>query len=253
MAERERARERLHEMADVIAGSLKSVAAQGGPTDTAVDLLELSGAAVMLADASGLLNLVVSSDERTQRFQQLELDRGDGPALTASRTGHSVQLEVHELGDRWPDLEAAARASRFGSVSAIPLDVADGRNSVMSLFGPAGRAPLEAAEFRLAKALGELAVVGVLQSRVLDEASTVIDQLTTALESRVAVEQAKGILADRHGVTVAVAFDMLRTYSRSTRESLVSVAEAIAAGKLDAGVVGRSASRSKPLAVKRST
>jgi hypothetical protein len=255
MDERDRARksERLAELSDVIVGSLDSSSARRGPTDTAVYLLDLSGVAVILADPTGRLDVLVSSDEQSHRIQQLELDAGDGPAVTAYRTGQRVQMDARELGERWPALAAASRAEKFGVVSAIPLDSGEQRVGAISLFRPDGADRFDEAEFRLAKALGELAVVGALQERALNDASTTIDQLTSALKSRVVIEQAKGILADRHGVAVVAAFDMLRAYSRSTRQSLTSVAEDIVTGRLDASLLRPSKPSAKPPVAKQST
>jgi len=247
--ERARAGERLAELAGVIAASRES-GVQRGPTDTAVYLLELSGVAVIIADASDRLEVLVSSDERSHRFQLLELEEGDGPATTAYRTGKSVQMEVSELDERWPVLASASRAERFGVVSASPLDSPTDRIGAISLFRPDGAGQLDEAEFRLAKALGELAVAGALQQRALNDASTVMDQLTSALKSRVVIEQAKGILAERHGVGAVAAFTMLRTYARSTRLPLNSIAAALVSGQLDAGLIGVPTPSAKPPAPK---
>jgi hypothetical protein len=250
MDERERARagERLAELAGVIAASK---GARRGPTDTAVYLLDLSGVAVIHADSSDRMEVLVCSDERSHRFQQLELKEGDGPAMTAYRTGRPVQMAVSDLDDRWPVLAAAARAEQFGVVSASPLDSPTDRIGAISLFRPDSAGQLDEAEFRLAKALGELAVAGALQQRALNEASTVMDQLTSALKSRVIVEQAKSIVAERHGVGAAAAFGMLRAYSRSTRLPLTSIAAAIVSGELDAGPIGGSEPSAKPRATNR--
>jgi AmiR/NasT family two-component response regulator len=81
--------------------------------------------------------------------------------------------------------------------------------------------------------LADVATIGILQHRAHRQADTVVTQLQTALDSRVLIEQAKGIMAERLDVTMEEAFTTLRGHARAHHRHLSELAAAIAAGTED--------------------
>jgi AmiR/NasT family two-component response regulator len=83
---------------------------------------------------------------------------------------------------------------------------------------------LEDADVRVIQAVADIATIGILQERTIRASGILTEQLQFALTSRISIEQAKGILARTHSVSVDDAFAMLRTYARTARLGLSAVA-----------------------------
>ena len=82
-----------------------------------------------------------------------------------------------------------------------------------------------------------MATIGILQERAIRRGEVVNEQLQTALNSRVVIEQAKGVLAERGAIAMDVAFDRLRRHSRRTNQRLSRVARRIVERELDPDAV----------------
>ena len=103
---------------------------------------------------------------------------------------------------------------------------------------------LEESDVVAAQALADVATIAILQHRAAIQAHLVVDQLNHALNSRILIEQAKGILAERAGLDMEGAFSWLRKHARNHNLLLVDVAQSIIDGKLapDPPIAGRSSS-----------
>lgn len=82
--------------------------------------------------------------------------------------------------------------------------------------------------------MADVATLSILQDGARRHAALVVGQLQGALGSRVAVEQAKGLLAERLGIDVAAAFEVLRGYARRWRTTIGEVAQRVVDGRLTA-------------------
>jgi GAF domain-containing protein len=202
-------------------------------TDRCVHLLDVSAAGVMLAAPPGELRLVASSSEAMRLLELFELQASEGPCLDAFRTGEAVAQEtLRGEGGRWPVFGAAALAAGFESVCALPLQLREVTIGALNLFSR-DRTSFEDRDLVVARAFADLATIGVLQHRAAIEAQRVNEQLSAALNSRVAIEQAKGVIAQRAGVDLAEAFTRLRRYARDHHLRLTAVAQAAVDGTLD--------------------
>ena len=130
----------------------------------------------------------------------------------------------------------------FRSVHALPLRLR-GESIVRDLF-QRSPGPLPASDLALGQALADVATIGILQERSIRRGEVVAEQLQTAFNSRVVVEQAKGVLAQHHGVAMDVAFDLLRSYARNRNLRLAEVARQLAGGILDPAAVASSSTGS---------
>jgi hypothetical protein len=121
------------------------------------------------------------------------------------------------------------RKAGFAAVSAIPLRCRDEAVGAMNLFQ---RAPggLDPASVRIAQALSDVATIGLLQQRAMGEQGMLIEQLQSALTSRVIIEQAKGMLAERTGLSTEQAFAALRRHARAGNHRLTDLARAVIDG-----------------------
>jgi GAF domain-containing protein len=200
-----------------------------------VSLLEIDAAAILLVGSDQSLEVMATSDEASRLMELVELQSRSGPCLEAVRTGESLAVtDPEELRDRWPALGRAADDVGFRAIYAFPLRVRDQRIGALNAFGDGGE-PLAESDMRLAQALADVATVGILQQRSLSRVTELAEQLQQALDTRIAVEQAKGVLAEYGGVDMPAAFEALRRYARQRRQKLGSVARAVVARELAPG------------------
>jgi AmiR/NasT family two-component response regulator len=96
----------------------------------------------------------------------------------------------------------------------------------LNLFGTQ-TGSMATADVRIVQALADVATIGLLQERAISRGEELTEQLQAALNHRVVIEQAKGVLAQIHAVGVDDAFDLLRSYARSRRRGLSEVARAV--------------------------
>jgi hypothetical protein len=219
------------EMADTLVDDYDVVDLLTGLADRCVSLLGVTAAGVMLASPGGSLGLVASSSETMRLLELFELQAQEGPCLDAFRTGERVEHQDLEAeSGPWPSFAAAAVREGFQSVSALPLRFRDVTLGALNLFSVT-QEPMSEADVMVARAFADLATLGIVQHRT--EAQRVNEQLSSALTSRVVIEQAKGVVAARAGVDLAEAFSRLRAYARDSHLRLTDVAQAAVAGTLD--------------------
>ncbi len=192
-----------------------------------VRLLGVSAAGLLLNDQQGHLAVVASSSEETRLLEIFQLQNDQGPCLECVRTGAAVvsaDLDADRV--RWPLFASFAIAAGFRSVVALPLRLREQTIGGLNLFD--GRAvPVPEDDQRLAQALADVATIGILQQRSVHRSTMLAEHLQRALNSRVVIEQAKGVLAERNGVSMAAAFDSLRRYARDHNIKLTELAFAV--------------------------
>jgi GAF domain-containing protein len=197
------------------------------------ELLPVHGVGVLLRNPKGGLEVATANTEKGAVVEKLEATLGEGPCSEALASGEQIAVPDLELAvDRYPRfapqaLEAGVRAIHglpltvrgevVGSVDLIATDVLD----------------LNAAELATAQVLADVAVSYLANTRAFVEKSALAQQLQHALDSRVVIEQAKGKLSERLGVTVSEAFELLRRHARNNGQKLHDVASAIVRGDLD--------------------
>ncbi|MCW2573275.1 MAG: hypothetical protein QOF18_1980 [Frankiaceae bacterium] len=198
-----------------------------------VRLLGVTAAGLLLSDQKGNLAVVASSSEETHTLEMFQLQTDEGPCLDCVRTARPVtSIDLEADAERWPRFVPAALAAGFRSVVAVPLRLRDQTIGGLNLFH-ARSEPLTEGDQRLAQALADVATIGILQQRTAHRSSMLAEQLQHALNSRIAIEQAKGVLAERKSVNMDAAFDTLRSYSRNNNLKLSDVALAVVRGEID--------------------
>jgi len=208
-----------------------------------VNLLGISAAGLLLDDQKGNLAVVASSSEETRLLEVFQLQNNQGPCLDCVRLGAVVvTADLAADRERWPEFAPVALAAGIKSLVAVPLRLRDQTIGGLNLFNERAE-PIPAGDQRLAQALADVATIGVLQQRSAHRSTMVAEQLQHALNSRVVIEQAKGVLAERRGVTMEAAFDTLRQHARRGNRKLTDVALAVVRGELDLGATDSNAPR----------
>jgi GAF domain-containing protein len=191
-----------------------------------VELLEVDAAGLLLPDSGDTLRLVAASTEQARVVELFQIQNDEGPCVDCYRSGQVVavsDLRADPAAARWPQFAAAAAEMGFAGVHAIPMRLRDQVIGTLNLFrtAPDGLNPAVAIA---ARALVDVATIGILQERAVHQQEVVAGQLQRALNSRVIIEQAKGILAERLRTTPDDAFFILRRYARDHNRPLTQLA-----------------------------
>jgi GAF domain-containing protein len=197
-----------------------------------VEMLDVDAAGLMLVAPDGDLRVVASSSEEMRLLELFELQSQEGPCPEAYRTGEPAVSGNFADGDpRWPAFAPVALKAGFRSAQALPMRLRGVTIGALNLFCTE-TGGLDESDIVAAQALADVATIAILQHRAAIQAHLVVDQLNHALNSRVMIEQAKGILAERTGLGMEGAFGWLRKHARNHNLLLVDVAQAIVDGKL---------------------
>lgn len=197
-----------------------------------VELLDTSAAGIMLADNEGGLRHVACSSERMRLVELFELQLEEGPCFDA----YSQQMPVlsstpEEAQVRWPRFAPHAQEAGFAAVAAVPMRLRTQVIGALNLFSSEpGTLPED--DVRVAQAMADVATIGILQERAIRDSRTFSTQLQRALESRVLIEQAKGIVAEHNRISVDGAFDLLRAFTRDHNRLLAETCRQIIHGSL---------------------
>jgi transcriptional regulator with GAF, ATPase, and Fis domain len=234
----ERLAQTFVDLADTLVDEFDVVDLYALLADRCVELFDASQAGLLLADDAGTLRLVAATHEATELVELFQLQNDEGPCLDCFRSGQQVLIADLERADTvWPRFAPVAREAGFRSVNAFPLRLRDRVLGALNLFDAEVRR-LDQADVVAAQAMADIATIGLLQYRTITDAQALARHLSAALESRIAIEQAKGIMAERLGLGTDEAFERLRRYARSRGRRLSEVAEEVVAGTLPPASLG---------------
>ncbi|MEO8330075.1 MAG: GAF and ANTAR domain-containing protein [Candidatus Nanopelagicales bacterium] len=198
--------------------------------EACINLLDIEAAALLLDDQKGHLAIIATSSEQSRLIEALELDTHAGPSIECVQSGAVVECnDLQANRERWPFFVPAAVAAGFGSVVVVPLRLREQTIGSLSLLRRSGVGLAEDSE-RVAQALAAVATIGIIQQRSTQNSSVTAQQLEHAITSRVTIEQAKGVLAERHGITMELAFETVRSHARNNNLKLTEAAHAIVRG-----------------------
>jgi GAF domain-containing protein len=225
------------ELADTLVADFDVVELLTLLTDGCVDVLDVGAAGLMLAAPEGDLRVMASSSEAMRVLELFELQSQEGPGLDCYRTGQPVvNQDLATVNGRWPRFAAEALAAGFHSVHALPMRLRGTVIGALNLF-QIEPGEMRQADVAAAQAMADVATIGVLQHRAALEAQVLNEQLNQALNSRIVIEQAKGIIAEREGLNMDQAFSTVRNHARYHNLRLVDVAHDVIEGTLAASAL----------------
>ena len=223
----------LVELADTLVDDFDIVDLLTTLADRCVEVLDIAAAGIMLVAPDGALRLMTSSSEAMRVVELLELQSHEGPCLDAFRTGQPVfDRDLATDGGRWPQFAAVALAAGFRAADAIPLSLRRQVIGALNLFRTEPGS-LDPDDVVAAQALAAIATIAILQHRTAIEAHVLNEQLNLALSSRIVIEQAKGMIAERERVDMEHAFTRLRSHARNHNQRLVDLASDVVRGSMD--------------------
>ncbi|MEV7884949.1 GAF and ANTAR domain-containing protein [Streptomyces sp. NPDC002817] len=204
-----------------------------------VELLDVSAAGILLADAHGELQIIAASDEHTRLLELFALQHDQGPCVECYRTGSprtNIDLTRPETTTGWPNFTARARETGYMATHAIPLRLRHRIVGALNLFQTTTHR-LGDDDIALAQALADVATITILQQRTLERSHVENSQLQNALTSRILIEQVKGVLAERWETSVDDAFAAFRSYARARHLRLSDLASQIISGGFDTAAI----------------
>jgi GAF domain-containing protein len=217
------------EMADTLVDDFDVIDFLHVLTERCVQLLGVSAAGLLLTDGQDTLQVVAASSERTRLLELFQLQTDQGPCVDCFRTGQPVSVADLPSAGRWPRFTAAAADAGFTAVHALPMRLRTEVIGALNFFDT-DPGPLAEGKLSVGQALADVATIGLLQHRAISQRDALTEQLQTALNSRVLIEQAKGVVAERLHLDMAEAFVLLRSTARSHNRRLSDLATAIVDG-----------------------
>lgn len=213
-------------------------------TERCGDLLGVDAVGILLTDQQDRLQLVAASTAQAKDLELFQLQSEQGPCLDCFATGEPVvcgDLGAHP--QRWPVFAAAAAEAGFVAVHALPMRLRADVIGALNLFSTT-TGELDASTVALCQAFADVATIGILSERAAREKDLLSQQLQLALNTRIIIEQAKGVLAERLGLPVHQAFLAMRGWARDNNRKLAEVALAVVED--DHSVTGLAHSRHTP-------
>jgi transcriptional regulator with GAF, ATPase, and Fis domain len=233
MAREKRLAQVFVELADTLVEEFDVVDFLQTLSERCVELVDTDAAGLMLDDQHGALQVVAYTDESARLLELFELQKQEGPCLDCFATGRVIaNIDLATASGRWPVFSEAARDLGFATCHALPLRLRRQVIGALNLF-TVGTERLSDDQLAVAQGMADIATIGLLHERTVHDQVVLSEQLQSALQSRILIEQAKGVLSARAGTTVEEAFRLMRTHARRTGSSLTSVADGVVAGTLD--------------------
>lgn len=194
------------------------------------DLFEVDAVGVMLEGPDGSLQLTAASTDASAALDLFEAQARQGPCFDAYLSGERiVDADLTAVGDRWPEFTPMALERGLRAVHAFPLRLRDDRIGAMNLFRHVPGS-FHHDDVAAAQALADMAAMAIMSRRQYDAAEVRAQQLQGALNSRIVIEQAKGIVAERHGLSPADAFEAIRSHARSHQRTVRDISRDIVHG-----------------------
>jgi len=213
------------EMADTLVDDFDVIEFLQMVTARTSELTNVSACGLLLADQRGRLQFMAASEERAELLELFQVQSQEGPCQDCFHAGVPVvNADLTEASDRWPLFAPRAVDSGFKSVHAFPLRLRQDLIGALNLFGTETGVLLDETDITVVQAMADVATIGLLQERAIRHGEVLTEQLQTALNSRIIIEQAKGVIAQSVGCTVDEAFTLLRDYCRRSQKRLSQTA-----------------------------
>jgi GAF domain-containing protein len=192
--------------------------------DRCQSLLEVSAAGILISGVHGDLELIVSTSEASRLVEVMQISAEAGPCIDCFRTGRPIALDdIRDAPNEWSQFRDSAIDMGFLSIQAVPMRLRDRTIGTLNLLRSTV-GPMPDNDLIAAQALADVATIGIIQERTIRESDTIRQQLQHALDTRIVIEQAKGVVAHQRSIPPDDAFDVIRKYARTNQIALSLVA-----------------------------
>ena len=191
-------------------------------------MFDVDGAGLMLTDSEQHLRNAAASDDRLSHLEELQIEHSEGPCIAAYEDKKLIGADDLTSDPRWPSFSGAAVSRRVQAVLASPLPYNQDAVGVVAVVSEKSRPWSAEGELALL-AFTDLAALLIASMMQNQEKSELATQLQGALDSRRIIEQAKGVLVGRHGISPRAAFEQLRAQARSERRKVTDLCAEVVA------------------------
>ena len=220
-------------LTSTLIGDLDSVSLFSELTRDCARLLDINAAGLLLADRRGTLHVVAASSEQARTLELFQLQRQEGPCLDCFSSGERVNVpDLQAERERWPLFVGAADRGGFRSLHALPMRLRGRTLGALGLFG-SQTGSISDGDLELAQALTHVAAVALVTEAATADQIALNTQLQNALDTRVVIEQAKGLLAQLGDLDMEQAFSALRQYARNNNQRLGVAAKRVVEREVD--------------------
>lgn len=222
----------LVELADSLVDNFDVIDVLTVLTDRCVEVIDVDAAGVLLSTPGGELQFVASSSESMKVLELFQLQSDEGPCIDCFRDGRAIiNRALRAPDERWPHFTPRALAQGFESVHCLPMRLRGRTIGALNLFRTRA-GPMDEDDVIVAQGLADVATIAILQHRTALDAQSLNGQLNTALNSRITIEQAKGMISQTTGSDMDHAFARLRAHARNHNLGLTDVAQRVVSREL---------------------
>jgi GAF domain-containing protein len=210
-----------HEEGTLLEQSLRGV------VEACVQLFDVTGSGIMLADDTGSLHYVVAVDEVSSILERAEIEHGEGPCVEAYVRNQVVATADVRSDPRWPHLARLFEEGiPLGAVLGVPLHLSGATVGSLDIYVDRPREWDEAEQRAIAR-YGDVADAMLAAALAAEHAGQLAAQLNYALDYRAPIERGVGYLMARDGLDHAAAFNLLRNAARNSRRKIGEVAQSL--------------------------
>lgn len=198
----------------------------GELTSRVTALLQLAGTGVTLA-RKGRLEFVTAAPAELVDLERAQMENQAGPCVVAYQSGRIEAIaDIETCSERWPEYCAVAKQVGVRAVAGIPMQLEQQNVGAINLYD-SGNRNWSDRDLAAATVMANMATAYLINASMFDKQKRLAEQLQRALDSRVVIEQAKGVLANEHGISVDEAFERIRRHARTHSATVHAVAEAV--------------------------
>lgn len=190
----------------------------------AVEVFGLTGAGLMMVDDEDILRHVVATDTGGELLESIQEEIGEGPCIDSLYLDRVVATEDVSCDPRWPELAERLRPLPIGGVLGVPVRLAGTAVASLNVYQDRHHTWAEG-DVEALSAFGRVLETVLLAALLADHRDELVQHLQRALDQRVHIERAVGVLMGRHGLDAVAAFNRLRADARSQRRKVIDVAQ----------------------------
>ncbi|UFU02236.1 GAF and ANTAR domain-containing protein [Ruania suaedae] len=194
------------------------------------DLLALAGSGVTLG-LEERLRAATAVPPHLAALEHYQEQHQEGPCVSAYHTGEVVAVSDLREETRWPGYRTIAADVGVRAVAGMPMKLAGNAVGALNMYHAEPHI-WDDSDLLAARALSNMATAYLIHSSTLSQQNQLSDQLQHALDSRVLIEQAKGVLTQTHALTLTEAYELLRRNARNNGRKVREVADDVVEGRL---------------------
>lgn len=198
-------------------------------TDAVVTMFGHTGAGLMLIDDDQLVRSVLATDDLGWALESAQEEAAEGPCVDAVVHGRLVASADVATDVRWPRLADALADTSVHAVLGVPITLAGSTVGALNVYVDR-KHDWDVSDQHALEVFGDVLETLLTSALLAEQRDEVVQQLQSALDSRVVIERCVGFLMGRDGLSAVGAFNHLRDIARPSRRKVQDIARELLAG-----------------------